>query len=341
MNLTTTRKKTIVVLLSLITTNVVTYYYSASQAEKATEIEIDHSDSSLYSNNCEVKVKRLGGYNYIKPVLFVDKECESDKLNPIKQSVTNLFDEYKRLGTINSGSMYLKEYTANEWIGINGDEKYMPGSLLKVPELIAFLKMEEAKPGTLNKELLFDHVFEVDKHPKYVSKSIVLGHKYTVRELLSYMIIYSDNNATSLLFANMDVNIFKKTFTDMGMQAPDLTAQNYPITAKDFSIFMRVLYNSSYLNNKNSEFATELLAKCNFKDGLMNGLPSNIKAAHKFGEAGDPNEKQFSESAIVYLGNNPYILTVMVKGKDYSKLPDIIKQISGIVYQNMNANTSS
>ena len=337
MNLLFKRKKSFIVVVSLVTTNLVTYYYTTKKDQSS--VENTEINSALYTDNsCAVKVKRLGGYNYIRPVLFVDKECESDKLLPVKQSISTIIDEYKRIGTLNSASIFLKEYTNNEWIAVNNNEKFLPGSLMKVPQLIAFLKMEEANPGILDKQLVYSAVDNtIDKHPKYVSKTIQVGQKYTVRELLKYMIMYSDNNATTLLFKNMDISTFKKVFTDMGLQVPDLTAQNYPITAKDFSIFMRVLYNSSYLNNKNSEFATELLGKCNFNEGLVGGLPSNIRVAHKFGEAGDPVEKNLSEAAIIYLDNNPYILTVMTKGKDVTKLPEVIKQISATVYQKMSA----
>jgi len=175
----------------------------------------------------------------------------------------------------------------------------------------------------------------VDKNPKYKSKSIVLGHTYTVRELLHYMIAYSDNNATSLLFANMDLNQFKKVFTDVGLTAPDLKAPNYPMSAREFTYFMRLLYNASYLSNKNSEFATELLSQCNFKDGIIASLPSATKVAHKFGESGTQFDQELSESAIIYLDNNPYVITIMTRGKDYKQLPTVVKEISGIAYQNM------
>lgn len=324
-------------LIGLIATNLITYYFTLKLSSETAANQA--SDPVIYADHpsCPVKIQRLNGFDYIKPVLFVDRECESDMLNPIKQSLLTLIDSYKKIGTLNSASVFLKEYSANEWMGINHEEKFLPGSLMKVPELIAFLKMEETNPGTLNQKIRFEKTVELDKHPKYISKSIQIGQSYTVRELLTYMIVYSDNNATSLLFSRMDINVFKKVFTDMGLPAPDMTAQNYPISAKDYSIFMRILYNSSYLNNKNSEFATELLGKCNFKEGLVSGLPSNVKAAHKFGESGDPLEKDFSESAIVYLNNNPYVLTVMVKGKDPEPLPGIVKQVSDVVYQGMSA----
>jgi beta-lactamase class A len=338
MSLPITKKTSLIItLISLGLTNLATYYYTNKEnKEAAVEKATEESINSYGNSSCSVKVQRLNGYDYIKPVLFVDKVCEGDKLNPIKQSVTSLIEEHKRLGTITSASVYIKEYASNEWTGVNTDEKFLPGSLMKVPELICVLKMEEANPGFLNKTLTYNKAYNLDKHPRYLSKNAIkIGQSYTVKELLTYMIAYSDNNATSLLFENLDQAVFKKIFSDMGLPPIDFTAQNYPITAKDFSIFMRVLYNSSYLTNKHSEFATELLGKCNFKDGLVSGLPSSVKVAHKFGESGDPLHFELSESAIVYLNNSPYVLTIMTKGAAYDKLPGVIKQISESVYKQM------
>ena len=344
MNLTKINKRISlgIILISLTSTNLVTYYFTNKKNHASTDTNAAESNSILDGNrNCSYKVQRLNGYDYIKPILFVDNQCESDNLNAVKQNIISMIDNYKNAGVLNSASVYLKEYAGNGWIGINADEKFWPGSLMKVPQLIAFLKMEEANPGLLNKVLSYDRPYIIDKKVKYESKSIQLGQQYTIRELLRYMITYSDNNATSLLFTNMDLKVFKKVFTDFGMIAPDLGAQNYPMSAKEFTYFMRALYNASYLSNKNSEFATELLGKCNFKNGIVASLPPHTKIAHKFGEAGDPLEKQLNESAIIYLNDNPYIITIMTKGKDPAKLPEVIKQISTLAYQNMLNNPAS
>jgi len=287
-------------------------------------------------SSCSYRVKRLDGFSYTRPLLFVDNECESENLSSIKQSVNQLIDNYKKNNVISSASIYLKSYNTNDWTSINPDEKFKPGSLLKVPELITFLKMNELKPGLLDKEYLFDRPFEINKKPEFVSKSIQLGHKYKVRELLKYMIAYSDNNATLMLNNIIDVKVFKKVFTDLGLPAPDWNASDYPLTAPDFSLFVRALFNASYLTIDDSEFATKLLGESDFKDGILKSLPKSIRIVHKFGEAGDANEKQLHESAIIYLDNNPYLLTIMTKGSDMKKLPDVINQISALIYQNMN-----
>jgi beta-lactamase class A len=315
----------------LLITNYITFHYNQSNSD----VSHDELNSELSNVNYSYKIKRLPGHNYINPILFVDNKYESDALIPIKQSIINLIENYKRIGVINSASFYMIEFNENNWTGINTEEKYMPGSLMKIPILITFLKMEELNPGFLNKEILYNQKITVLNQPKYISKTIHIGEKYTLRELLNYMIAYSDNNATNLLYSKLDVIQFKKIFTELGMIAPEITDINYQITSKDVSYFMRVLYNASYLNDKNSLYAITLLRKCNFNEGILSSIPSTVNVAHKFGEAGNLSEEQFSETALIYLENNPYVLTIMTNGKDYKQLPKVIKDISGIVYQYM------
>ena len=334
MKLLAHKKSLGILAFSMIATNTFTYYY----ANKKNDIENEELSNINENAASSYKIKRISGYNFIKPILVVDEQYESSHLSSIKQNLTNIIDNYKKIGVINSASVYIKEFNGNGWTGINTEEKFMPGSLMKVPELIAYLKMNEIKPGTLDKVILFDKMADIDRKTNFNSKSIQLGQKYTVRELLKYMISYSDNNATALLNNNIDREVFKKVFTDLNLPAPDWSAKTYPITAREFSVFVRALYNGTYLNDENSEIATKLLSQCDFKEGMLAGLPANTKVAHKFGESGTPQEQQLSESAIIYLNDNPYAITIMTKGKDYKQLPQIIKEISNATYQFMQQN---
>ena len=98
------------------------------------------------------------------------------------------------------------------------------------------------------------------------SKQIELGKSYTIKELLQYMVSYSDNNATNLLHDMLDVEEHKKTYGNLGLDIPDITKFGYTITAKDYSTFLKVLFNGTYLNHEHSEFAFELLTKTDFKN---------------------------------------------------------------------------
>ncbi len=266
--------------------------------------------------------------------MFVDNNCESESLSDIKADIKSIISSYKSAGVLKSASVYLKEYRNNEWISINESELFWPGSLMKVPTLITILKMNESNPGLLNRKLTFNQNFSIDKKVNIdPNKSIVLGHKYTVKQLLTYMIVNSDNNATLLLATIMDPAVFNKVYTDIGLTPPDWSKGDFPINVKDFSLFMRILYNGCYLSNADSEFAIGLLARCDYMNGIMKGIPSSITVAHKFGEAGDLNLSELHESGIVFINDNPYLLTIMTKGPDLKKLPDVLQQVSTKVYQ--------
>lgn len=311
-------------------------YFLASLVKEKEYLAIENSGSSIYSN-CNYNIQRLGGYKFVHPLMYAEPNCEADALANVKAGIESVIDKYKNDGTITSASVYLRDFKYGNWTYINENKKYSPGSLLKVPELLTFCKMNEKTPGLFNKRITYDKPLSSNKNATYLSKGIVLGKTYTIRELLHYMIAYSDNNATLILNSLIDVPTFKKVFTDLGMAAPDWNASEYYINAKDYSTFLKVLYNGSYLTIEDSEYCTELLSQCDFTKGMISGLPQNCKVAHKFGEGGYSNSPQLSESGIVYGDGFAYLLTVMTNGKDMNKLPEVIGAISKKTHDMMSA----
>lgn len=295
--------------------------------------EAKETVANSFQDNCSFHIKRLNGYDLIKPILFVENDCESERLQNLKSELSNIIANYTMGGNVSSTSLYLRSFLSSEWISINGSETYSPGSMLKVPILIAYLKMNEKAPGSLNKKYTCDKAYDGNRKAAFVSKSIEVGHAYTVKELLEYMIKYSDNTATMLLMKNLDISIFRQVFDDFGLSAPDRNARSFPINAADFSRFMRALFNGSYLSMTDSEFAVDLLTKSEFKDGILKGIPSTVKVAHKFGEEGNAAALELHESAIVFLENSPYILTVMTKGKDFDEQSKLIGELSAKIYK--------
>jgi beta-lactamase class A len=238
------------------------------------------------------------------------------------------------MGNIDKASVYLKILNSRDFITINEEDQFHPASLIKLPLLMTYLQMEERNPGTLNKKIVF-HPLQGLPNQTYKSKKIEPEKSYTIKELLKYMIAYSDNNATYLLNENVDENAFKKMFSDFGLIVPDIHDVNYQISAKDYSVFLNVIYNGGYITIRNAEYACELLNECDFNEGMQSGLPGNINIIHKFGEWGDRNNRsihQLSESGIIYLDNSPYLLTIMTQGKEVAKLPSVLSNVSKTVY---------
>lgn len=301
----------------------------------------EESAAAINSYTRNYQVKRMNGYKYVKPLMFVEDDNESEQLMGVKQNITAIIDRYKTLGDITAASVYLRVYGNSEWICINENEKFEPGSLFKVPVLLSILKQNEITPGFLNKKLVYNQRVDAGKNVAFASKTIQFGQSYTVRELLTYMIKYSDNDATILLEKNLEPKILQKLFSDFGLEVPNIYASQYLFTSRDYSLFMRAIYNAAYLSFEDSELAGELLGQCNFKDGILLGLPPNTRVAHKFGESGNQVEKQLHESAIVYLNHQAYLLTVMTKGGDNKKLSKLIGEISQTVYNEMRSEENS
>ena len=282
-----------------------------------------------------LKTVRLNDYHYTKPILYAEETTESPRYSSLKIGINNLVEKYKIDGSLNSASVYIRDFNNGEWMELNPQESYQPGSLLKVPILITFLKMNEKDPNTLDSYVISKKSYN-DVQQNILTKSIKIGQRYKVRELLHYMIANSDNNATFLLSEYMDPQIYNKVYTDLGISIKNMDNRSlFHLSAKEYSVFFKVLFNASYLSNKDSEYAASLLSECDFKDGLIKELPKNVTVAHKFGEAGTNEMHELSESGIVYVADNPYIITVMTKGPQLNSLSSIISEISKLVYTKM------
>ena len=299
------------------------------------------SASPVYQAQCLYTVKRLSGFDYVHPLMYAEPECESPSLLAVKNDVEKIISSHTASGDMMSASVYIRKYSGGSWTSVGDGLRYQPGSLLKVPILMAFCKMKEKDPELFGRKIMYNKKITVEKLVSFPSQSIELGKSYTVRELLHYMITFSDNAATLLLKQNMNKEIFDKIFYDLGMDVPNSGKGPYTITAKQYSEFFKILYNAAYLSSEDSEYCLELLSTCTFSDGMLSGLPPNCKVAHKFGESGSDKLFCLSESGIIYSDNGNYILTVMTNGSDVHKLPAVIGEISKVVFEGLNSSTGS
>jgi beta-lactamase class A len=209
-----------------------------------------------------------------------------------------------------------------------------------LPLAIAYFKWVEIDPSVFDKELLFSEDLRNENEVYQFSPKlkVELGKAYKVAELIERMIVYSDNDAKTVLLANIDQDFLIKVYSDLGVVIPNADSPSDFMSAKEYSSFYRVLYNASYLNRSDSNKLLEILARADFKNGLLAGLPADVIVAHKFGERGfaSPNNfKQLHDCGIIYHSKHPYILCVMTRGQDYDELAQVISGISKIVYENI------
>ena len=283
---------------------------------------------------------RSGGDSLINPLL--DCELAKDTIGdvgiiPFRGKVLGLIEDKSKQYKLTYVSVYFRELNDGTWFGINEQEHFAPASLLKVPLMIAWLKQAESTPGLLSKKIRYrpadgDYNDMLTIKP---SKSIAVNRDYSAEDLIRMMIIYSDNNANTLLFKNIDGQILLRTYRDLGVEPPLNGKDADFMTVKEYASVFKILFNTSYLNRDMSAKALQYLSEAEFKAGLVSGVPHDIRVAHKFGERvlGERDEiKELHDCGIVYYPKNPYLLCVMTRGTDFSTLDDIIADVSRTVY---------
>lgn len=273
--------------------------------------------------------RRESGFNYINPLL----ECEyssshgNEKLAGIKRKTESILREHPNL----SVSVYYRDLSNGPWFGENEDTTFAPQSLLKLPVAISYMKMSEEDPTILQQTITYSEPIESNLEKQ---NDLVLGEKYPISFLIERALMLSDNIAFNLLVVNLPAERLKKTHQDLGIPYPDQnTPQNF-VSVKSYSSIFRILYNSSYLYRKNSEYLLEILSRTDFTNGLTTHLPKDILVSHKFGILNKKNgEKQLHDCGIIYLPENPYILCVMSQGDDIETLEKTVQDVSLGVFE--------
>jgi hypothetical protein len=275
---------------------------------------------------------RENGNELINRLYFADSETQSSKYDALRVDLSRKILEYTGKGTVHAASVYCRDLTDGSWMGIDGDRPYLPGSLMKVPIMIYFLMMDQEHKLNLNNELLYEKPKQAFPSQVYKGDSILSGRKYKISELLKYMIVESDNNATHLLSKHLESDPFRKIFTDLQVHPDEINDVNYQINVKEYSRFFMVLYNATYLHRNPSENALELLSKCKFNNGITKLLPPGTIVARKFGECGRNDDMMFGEGGIIYLKNKPYLLTIFTQGSLIQDQTDLVSELSADVY---------
>jgi beta-lactamase class A len=278
--------------------------------------------------------KHQGGGNFTNPLLECIGVGDSDttnQLNISKEGLNSIINQEKTKNKVSVMSVYVRDLNNGPWVAVNQNEDFIGGSLLKVPLLISYLKMADSDSSILQKVIEYKEK-AVDNNQYYQSLKILeVGKKYTVEELLEYMIYYSDNNAAYLLSQNLDTTNFDAVFKALGFGDPDPN-KPYSVNTVTYAGFFRVLFNASYLSKTNSEKALTMLSKLEFNRGLQAGLPNNIVVSHKFGIRSDGDLNQLHDCGIVYYPNHPYLICVMSRGGTFDNMAKSIADVSRFVY---------
>lgn len=285
----------------------------------------------------------LHGFRFTSPLLDVELP-EGIRIGhepiPFKYKIKAFLQQKIDSKQVQLVSVYYRDLHDGPWFGINVKTVFNPASMMKVPVMIAWLKRAERDPQVMKRIFTYDGKQDMSVMQDILPQhTLTPGRRYTVEELLNFMIKYSDNNATALLYYAMSAGELNAVLDGMDIDnQPD--GENNSITVHGYSGFFRILYNAAFLNREMSEKALELLSQQDFPQGMIAGVPKGIIVASKFGEQGQimkSDDTQLHEFGIVYHPTHPYILGIMTQGHDIAAQVEIIRDISRMVYTEVDA----
>ncbi len=283
-------------------------------------------------------------YSYINP----DVVCGSpDVIKKVgyaetRSNIEDYIAEETTKGHLTSASLYFRDLAHGPVFGIDELEPFAPASLLKLPLAFVFLFASENQPALLQKKVRYEGLSTTDAQRVKPRESATPGTPYEIQELLRMMIQFSDNASYEALdaFISAEPNremLRRETFQEIGLIDPKDRVEE-TITVRGYSSLFRILYNASYLDDRDSELLLSWLAASDYGRGLAAGVPQGTTVAHKFGERYFPDgRKQLHDCGIVYFPRNPYLLCVMTKGDDWTALENVIATISRMVYEEVDS----
>jgi beta-lactamase class A len=213
---------------------------------------------------------------------------------------------------------------------------FSPASLMKIPVMIAVLKRTETEPLFMDNKIQYDTTLldKIDEDEGNGFKK-THGEWYSIDQLITQMITYSDNKATLMLMQAVGMEEVIKVSNDLNL---DIKNDLNFMKVKSYGAIFRILYNGTYLNKVNSEKALTYLTNSEFSKGIRAAIPSNVLVAHKYGTRdefdaqGNRTNIQLHHFGIVYHKQKPFLVGIMTRGGKKEVREKIIYDLSKLTY---------
>ncbi len=270
-------------------------------------------------------------FKYINPTekeIQIDSNSQETKAILHYQGLISILKaDIQEYDGIENVGVFIQDIKTGTWSGINERDGFAPASLLKIPIMMAILKKVDRGDIQLGDKITIIQEDIDSRWGNLYEKGA--GAKFTILELLTEMVLSSDNTAKNVLKRQLSQGEINSVFSHVGIPNPYLSVNNQTVSPRDFIRFFRSLYYFSYLSPELSEKALDLTTDSEEEDLISKGLPAEIQVAHKFGIIEGEN---LHDCGIVYYKPNPYFLCVMTKNLDTAKSKELIQKISKDVY---------
>lgn len=260
----------------------------------------------------------------------------------LKQKLTGYVAGKTKQGELIDAGIYFRDLEDGPHFGVNEYANYAAASLLKLPLVVQYLMLAEEDPALLKMSLVvpadIEQYYTVVYRPP---EMLVTGALHTVDDLLYRTMVHSDNAAFVMLRQHLinrygNESFILESYRQLGL-VPEVFERDPVITVSRYASMFKLLHSASVLNSGMSEKLLVMMMSPGFDVGLMQGVPADVKVAHKFGEMRREDVIQLHDCGIVYYPDNPYVLCVMTRGRAYRELEKVIGDISRMVYKEVDS----
>lgn len=249
----------------------------------------------------------------------------------------------KMLKNINGNvSVVFKEINTGDTISINPDRVYPSASTIKLVIMSEVFRL--VKEGLLHPDQPIMLRDDMRVGGDGILKELNAGHQFTLKEIVTLMIILSDNMATNMLIDMVGMDKVNAMARQLGLKDTKLQRkmmdsaaakagrENFT-SAADMYRILELIYEGENIDREYSDIMLEILKKQQVRGRLDLYLPEDVLIAHKTGDLDNLEH----DVGIVYLPNCKYIICVLTNEMDSNKeAREVIGKISRFVYLEMN-----
>ncbi len=255
-------------------------------------------------------------------------------MEPLRKKVADVLSAYTgRWGIV------IANAATGDRLELNPDMIFPAASMIKVP--IMYEIMRQAAAGKLS----LDAALRINDEDKVggagILKELQAGKVFTVRELVTLMIILSDNMATNMLIDLIGTETVNQTAAELGLKSTVLrrrmmdfaaaqAGKENQTSAADMALIFAKIHTSAGLPRAYGGLMLDILGRQQIQDKLPFYLPGGITLAHKTGTLAGVEH----DAGILYLPGGPYIISVLTGDLPVNYLGlQLVAALGKVVYE--------
>ena len=207
-------------------------------------------------------------------------------------------------------SFYFEDLKSGYIFGYNEHVKMTSAGCMKLP--VAMVVMKEIETGKIS----LDQMVMVTEKDKVEGSGILkefLEREYSIRELITVMLMDSDNTATQKLVSILGYGNINSYIQEMGLKNTIMNDMPGSVinltTSYDLSMCWKHLKNRSYINDENSQLLIDILKKQHKKTKTAFYIEEPLKSRIA-SKPGDMDGVE-NDTTLIELQKGDFVFTIM------------------------------